>query len=284
MYNKTLLLIICIIFGITAQTTSAQTDEKWLPSSMEIYNDLTKDSVLFKIDYDSSNRMVSYLFSMKQNTESKKTTTHIKYTILYGSDNRPAELIRQSFNDEIAEKPKQYKVNYPEDNIVEIKSDTNYTAILYLNDRNNLPIRSESTNNDSLFKSRTNINYEYKNKSLYKRIEDGSFIAKIGDRHIDEDSDSEPILVTSIFDYEADKKAILEHLHPQWLSIYLRLDDIFTTPTIVYYNNDKEYWSKDTDINRDVYYNDNGYKTGWQTFDENLGEKVNCTIKYIKVK
>lgn len=284
MPNKIIVLITSILFLTTTQTATAQTNEKWLPSSMEIYNDLTKDSVLFKIDYDSSNRMIGYLLSIEQNMESKVLTTYIKYTISYGSDNRPTELIKQNFNDEVAEKPKRYTVNYPEDNKVEIKSDTNYLATLYLDSNNNLPIRSESSNNDSLFRSQTNITYEYKNESLYKRIEEGSFVTKIGDRYIDKDLDPDPILVTSIFDYEADKKSTLAHFHPKWLSIYLRLDDIFTIPITVYSDDDKEYRLNDTDINKEVYYNDNGYKTGWETFDENLGEKVRCTIKYIKAK
>lgn len=284
MPNKIIVLITSILFLTTTQTATAQTNEKWLPSSMEIYNDLTKDSVLFKIDYDSSNRMVGYLLSIEQNMESKVLTTYIKYTILYGSDNRPTELIKQNFNDEVAEKPKRYTVNYTEDNKVEIKSDTNYLAILYLDSRNNLPIRSESTNNDSLFRSQANMTYEYKNESLYKRIEEVLFVTKIGDRYIDEDLDPDPILVTSIFDYEADKKSTLAHLHPKWLSIYLRLDDMFTIPITIYSDDDKEYRLNDTDINKEVYYNDNGYKTGWETFDENLGEKVRCTIEYIKAK
>lgn len=284
MLNKITILVICILFLITTQSAIAQTDEKWLPSSMEIYNDLTKDSVIFKIDYDSSNRMVGYLLSIEQNMESKVLTTYIKYTISYGSDNRPTELIKQNFNDEVVEKPKRYTINYPEDNKVEIKSDTNYLAILYLDSRNNLPIRSESTNNDSLFRSQANMTYEYKNESLYKRIEEVLFVTKIGDRYIDEDLDPDPILVTSIFDYEEDKKSTLAHFQPKWLSIYLRLDDMFTIPITVYSDDDKEYRLNDTDINKKVYYNDNGYKTGWETFDENLGEKAHCTIEYIKVK
>lgn len=280
MYNKLLLLVICIIFGINIQSVSAQADEKWLPSSVTILNNMHKDTMSLEVEYDSFNRIVNYTSIITEDNRNKITK---EYIIRYGSgDNQPTELTYYNSENDIIKGGKRYTLNYPQDNKIEIKHGTTYTNIIYLDSDNGFPTKFEETETDSMFITYTTTSFEYKNKSLSRRSENILIIVNPTNKDPEDYFEPEVKYETTTYNYDAGKKILLEHVSLRWLTAYMKFDDILAMPNFIdeTYTGIKPFEG----INISVRYNDNGYKSGWEILEEESGEKVYCNIEYVKAK
>lgn len=274
MYNKLLLLVICIVFSINIQTVSAQADEKWLPSSIEIKIQYKPEyeTMSFYFKYDDSNRLIENNFSF--GSDLSKIIQCIKYDL----DNKPIEILKyESFCDSVG-KRKKYDINYLNDQNIEITCDSNDVSILFLDEENGFLRKIEQISSDSTQTKYVTTTLEYLNNILCRRTEN-SLIVTTSDNlpeegtHIPSKSDVKSQTYTYTID--KNKKSLFENISPRWLAAFLKLEDL--TENFLYI--------LDVDPKTiTYYYNEDQYPTGWTVIDHERDEEVYCKIEYIKVE
>lgn len=167
MPNKIVALITGILFFITTQTTSAQSDEKWLPESISMYIEGKKDFVNYYFEYNDLNQLTTFTIATNQNRNLDIIENRKKFE--YGSDNNIIKAIEYlSMNDSIvAESELQF--NTLENNKIEIKRGSNNTVTLHLDKDHIFLIKLEENTSNNIKRRHETTTFEYRNNFLYKQ-------------------------------------------------------------------------------------------------------------------
>ena len=278
MYNKLLLLAICIVFGINIQTVSAQTNEKWLPSSMMMYNTQDNDTICVNIEYDTANRLTSFIVGIA----SEKMV--MGCTLKYESGIYPIKLIRYMSNNDSIISEAEFTINYKEHNIIEFVNDSDNISVLHLDKDGKFLTKVEETITDSIKTKYVTTTFEYKNNILYKRtentLEQTHPIISIEGEEVPSESKVESVMHTH--NTEPNKRSVFQNYDPRWLSIYLRIEEVFSLPDFLMNIDGEDNLLSEVDITH--HYNEDGFSTGWDAIDSENNDETHCTIEYVKAK
>lgn len=281
MPNKIVVLIISIVFGINIQTVSAQTDEKWLPSSMTVYSNAKEDKATFHFKYDEANRLneVETILNLSQ------TIIRKRKNLKYDSYNNPIKLISYiSINDSIISEYESM-VN-TSNNKIEIKNGSYYIGILHLDEKGKFLTKLEETTNDSIQTKHVITTFEYRNNVLYKRKENTlvEFLPKeVEGKNEYDHTESKAESTSHIYDIKTNKQLPFNNLQPRWLLAYFKIEDVIVFPAIKISSSDPDKGiMPEMDIS--YHYNTENYLTGWTIIDSESGERTHCNIEYTKVK
>lgn len=282
MPNKIVALITGILFFITTQTTSAQSDEKWLPSSISLYSSDTTDVMAFHFEYDTLNRLAEFITFTNQDQISIKNGKKLEYDL----DNNLVKSIEYlSINDSIVSRS-ELGFKLLNGNKIELRNAAYYTGILHLDEGKKILIKLEETTTDSIQTKYVTTTFEYRNDLLYKRIE--NTIIEIHPQKVEGESqyipsESKTESTSHTYEIKTDKLFPLNNFYPRWLLTYLKIDDLIVFPSVKFDSSDSDK-EIESEIDVTYHYNNENYLTGWTVIDPNEDEKIHCEIEYIKAK